>query len=180
MSLKLTKSWQIAASPDELVDVFLELDQNLEDLLGDFAVRARPSFSVKTKNGSLHKDARSEIKRAVDSIGGRTELIISFYSEPYDASFSGRSVHLSLGGDSKSIMVSLDVNGSDEEVVRGQFHEISNMLNSEIERRYVAFNLKTKIRNLLHLSSKISNHQVIGGLITVGILAALSKFLGLF
>ena len=148
MSLSLNNEWDKVVPLKEIVPLFLAVDEALEGFLGDYAVRAIPSYSVDAKNGSVDRKLRSELNGAIDAFGGSPRALHSRYSEPYDAFWTGnRSVRLSVLNILDDVCVSLVVEGQNEELAQGQFHTLSNQISALIEREFPKPILGEKLNN---------------------------------
>lgn len=147
MSLSLNNSWDKVVPLREIVSLFLAVDEALEGFLGDYAVRAIPSYSVDAKSGSVDRKLRSELKGAIDALGGSPRALNSRYTEPYDAFWTGRSVRLSVLDILGDVCVSLVVEGQNEELAQGQFHTVSNQISALIEREFPTPIIGEKLNN---------------------------------
>lgn len=168
MNLTLNQRWEKVVPRSEFVSLFLALDEALDGFLGDYSARVRPSYSISAKNGSVDRNQRSDVRDAIDSLGGSPSSISAQYYEPYDAVWTGRSVRMSVNEVVGEAYVFLNVGGQNEEIARGQFHTLCNQISAEIERKFP--NPKPVEKSETHrysIFSKILKHPIPSGLIVL-------------
>lgn len=168
MAVTLNNQWDKLAPLSEIVSLFLALDEALDGFLGDYSVRVRPSYSISAKNGSVDRRQRSEVVEAVDSLGGSPSAIVAQYYEPYDATWTGRSVRMAVNDIGGEVYVFLNVRGENEEIARGQFHILCNQISAEIDRKFPKPKIIKKSESRRHsVFSKILKHPIPSGLIVL-------------
>ena len=146
MAVELSETWEIPDGSYDLISLFISLDEAFDTFLGAYSQKYRPNYLIFAKNGSVDRTDRSELKSAVDSLGGPLEMVAASYAQQLmHPEYTGRSVRISLGQFSGLLRIYLKVQGNDEEIARGQYQILCNQITAELKRMTPSSKVKLKV-----------------------------------